>query len=85
MPLHQRPAASQGAAAAARPAHGALATTCGRSDLELQVLQSAAGFYIGTYCRHDGPFTRESAEYFPTRLSADAALSSGHWTRRTHL
>nr|WP_286197759.1 hypothetical protein [Variovorax boronicumulans] len=83
--MHQHPAAPQAAATAARPARGVLATTCGRSDLELQVLQSAAGFYIGTFCREDGPFTRESVEYFPTRLSADAALSSGLWTQRAHL
>lgn len=85
MPMHQQPAAPQGAAPIVYPARGVLASTCGRFDMELRVLQSAAGFYIGTFCRQDGLFTRESAEYFPTRLSADAALSSGHWTQRTHL
>lgn len=83
--MHSHPAAPQEAATAARPTHGVLAAACGRSDLKLTVLQSAAGFYLGTFCPAEGPFTRESVEYFPTRLLADAALSSGRWTQRAHL
>ena len=85
MPMHSPPAVPQGIATTVRPTHGVLATTYGRPDLELQVLQSAAGFYIGTLCPQDGPFTRESVEYFPTRALADAALRSDRWTQRTHL
>lgn len=63
-----------------RPA-GHLASLHGRPDLELQVLQSAAGFYLGTFCE-EGPFTRESVEYFASRQSAEQALASGHWSQR---
>lgn len=56
---------------------------CGVS-LPLQVLKSAAGFYIGTL--QDGmPFTRESVEYFPTEEIAQAALSDGKWTQKRSL
>lgn len=63
---------------------GVLAAAHGRCDLEVQVLQSAAGFYIGT-CSDDGPFTRESVEYFRTRDLAATALESGSWTQRDYL
>lgn len=45
---------------------------------DLQVLQSNAGFYIGTLYNERGmlsPGTRDS-EYFPTRESAAKALSA---------
>ncbi len=47
----------------------------------LQVIRSAAGFYIGTIDEY-GPFSRESAEYFQTEESAKNALSTGEWTQR---
>jgi len=49
-------------------------------SLPLQVLNSAEGFYIGTF-NEDGPISRESAEYFPTREGADQALTDGSWTQ----
>lgn len=60
---------------------GHLASLHGRPDLELEVLQSAAGFYIGTFSE-EGPFTRESAEYFRKKESAEQALATGQWTQR---
>jgi len=51
-------------------------------ELPLQVLQSHAGFYIGTFSDEDGPISRESEEYFPTRQAAEAALASGTWTQK---
>ena len=42
--------------------------------LPLQVLQSAAGFYIGTSCPQCGPYSRAS-DYFPTREAAEAELA----------
>lgn len=51
--------------------------------LPLEVLESNAGFYLGTCL--EGPFTRESAEYFPTRGEAETALKDGTWTQRTEL
>ncbi|UWC20635.1 hypothetical protein M5S84_25000 (plasmid) [Enterobacter hormaechei] len=34
-------------------------------DLELQILKSQRGFYIGTATNEGYPVSRESAEYFP--------------------
>lgn len=51
--------------------------------LPVQVLSSAAGYYLGT-ADENGPFTRESCEYWNTRAEAQAAYDSGNWTQRTH-
>lgn len=45
---------------------------CG-TKLELQVLRSAAGHYIGTACQC-GPYSRAS-DYFPSREAAEAELA----------
>lgn len=47
--------------------------------LENEVLQSAAGFYIGTFC-NCGPYSRESG-YFATREDAEKALELGGYER----
>jgi hypothetical protein len=62
---------------------GALAQRCGR-ELELDIYYSGAGFYLGTYSE-DGPYTRESREYWRTREQAQRALETGQWTQRKHL
>ncbi len=49
--------------------------------LEVAVLQSNNGFYIGT-CDADGPVSRESLEYWPSRAEADKALEHGMWTQK---
>lgn len=60
---------------------GALAKQfCGKS-LPLQVLKSAAGWYIGT-ADEEGPCSRESVEYWSTQASADEALASGAWNQK---
>ncbi|WP_180190207.1 hypothetical protein [Acinetobacter sp. YH01009] len=49
-------------------------------ELEVQVLKSGAGFYIGTFdCE---PVSRESIEYFETRDIAEEALKNNTWTQR---
>ena len=49
--------------------------------LKVEVLESPEGFYIGT--REDGlPFSRESVEYYPSRVAAERALMRGTWTQR---
>lgn len=48
-------------------------------NLELQVLMSAAGYYIGTFC-DCGPYSRESC-YYKTREDAQLALDSGAFER----
>ena len=53
-------------------------------DLPVQVLESAAGFYLGTLHPVQGPFSRESVEYWPTRSLAERALETGDWTQRLH-
>lgn len=49
---------------------------CGRK-VRLQVLQSGAGYYIGTQCDVHGPISRES-EYFQTYGIAAATLEQWH-------
>ena len=60
---------------------GILAIRYGNLRLPLAVMQSHAGYYIGTH--DDGsPVSRESGEYFPTHDDAQRALESGNWTQR---
>ena len=59
--------------------YGRLAQEFSHLNLPLQVLQSAAGLYIGTWDEH-GPVTRESG-YYPTREAAQQALTTGNWVQ----
>jgi hypothetical protein len=59
---------------------GQLAKAAGHR-LPLEVLYSAAGFYIGT-CLEGMPYSRESAEYFRRREAAETALANDTWTQR---
>lgn len=59
---------------------GQLALDAGKR-LPLQVLRSAAGWYLGT-ATDEGPYSRESLEYWPKDGPAHSALSSGNWTQR---
>lgn len=58
--------------------HGYLASRAG-IFLPLQVLGSDDGFYIGTW--QNGPYTRESIEFFPDRDTALRALNTSNWTQ----
>ncbi len=60
---------------------GQLAQRYGCGNLPLQVLSSAAGYYIGTD-DDDGPISRESVEYFKTKSDAQQALEDGAWSQR---
>lgn len=60
--------------------HGKLAAQCG-FNLPVSVLQSQAGFYLGT-ANELGPVSRESMEYYRKRADADQALANGSWTQR---
>ncbi|WP_319741771.1 hypothetical protein ACLEAH_21175 [Pseudomonas aeruginosa] len=51
-----------------------------RLELPLQALMSNAGFYIGTL-DEEGPASRESVEYYPSRELAQQALDHGTWTQ----
>lgn len=64
--------------------YGLIAEEFGGRKLPLRVLQSAAGFYIGTWDDEDGPFSRESAEYYSNKEDASAALNSNTFTQREH-
>ncbi len=48
-------------------------------QLSVQVLKSAAGYFIGT-TDEEGP-NRESVEYWPTKAQAQTALTEGRWTQ----
>ena len=61
---------------------GRLAQQYCAKRLPLQVLQSAAGYYIGT-ADEDGPVSRESTQYFRKREQAQSALDSGDWLQKT--
>lgn len=50
-------------------------------ELPVTVLQSHAGFYLGTQV-NGLPVSRESEEYFADRKLAEAALKSGNFTQR---
>ncbi len=54
-----------------------------RVALRVEVLESNAGFYIGTV-DSEGPVSRESEEYWSTRDEAEQILNSGSWDRRSH-
>jgi len=49
---------------------------------ELQVLKSAAGYYIGTLDEDGMPYSRESVTYWRTCEEAEAALESGEWEQK---
>lgn len=62
--------------------YGVLALSIGLV-LPLQVLQSNAGYYIGTY-DDEGPVSRESHEYFSSNEKAQKALETGAWSQRLY-
>lgn len=64
------------------PAFGQLAMEYSGVRLPLQVLRSAAGYYIGTY--DNGPVSRESVEYFRTQEAAERAQANATWTQRQY-
>jgi hypothetical protein len=47
-----------------------------KKGLELKVLHSMAGFYIGT-ADEDGPFCRLSEDYYKSREKAEGILKAG--------
>jgi|WetSurSiteA1Bulk_404760.scaffolds.fasta_scaffold430285_2 hypothetical protein len=49
-------------------------SACG-TEIRLGVYQSAAGFYIGTFCPNCGPYSRDSG-YYATEAEAEAALKA---------
>lgn len=55
---------------------------------DVQVLQSAAGWYVGTtFTEEEGyetPGSRESEEYYATQAEAQAALDNDTFTQRAH-
>ena len=52
---------------------------CG-AQLNIQVLSSAADYYIGFFCHQCGPYRRESG-YYRSREEAEMALSRGFFDR----
>ncbi|HIE5303949.1 TPA: hypothetical protein ACXNP5_006025 [Pseudomonas aeruginosa] len=63
--------------------YGKLALAHLRLELPLQVLMSNAGFYIDTL-DEEGPASRESVEYYPSRELAQQALDNGTWSQREY-
>lgn len=54
---------------------GLIGTTCSDCGefLPLQVLRSFAGYYLGYFCNHCGPYSRESG-YYKTYEEAEKEL-----------
>jgi len=50
------------------------------TSLGIQVLCSAAGYYVGFFCSHCGPYSRESG-YYATHEEAEHALNNGSYGR----
>ncbi len=65
-----------------RVPYGLLAKEILGLTLELRVLKSAAGWYLGTF-NDGGPVSRES-EYFQTKFLAESALKNRTWSQREH-
>jgi hypothetical protein len=61
---------------------GRLALAWGGCAFELQVLNSAAGYYLGTLDELGMPYSRESEDYWRTFEEAEAALESGAWEQK---
>ena len=51
------------------------------TKVKLGVYRSAAGYYIGTYCKC-GPYSRESLLYYLTKEQAQEAFDNNDWNRR---
>lgn len=60
---------------------GYLAYVYSGARLELEVLETRAGFYVGTV-RDDMPCSRESNEYYPSNEAALEALVNDTWTQK---
>lgn len=54
---------------------------CG-SKLPIRVCLSGAGYYIGQFCDHCGPYSRLSYDYYPTHEVAQKHLNADDWKRR---
>lgn len=54
-------------------------STC-EKKLPVEVLHSAGGYYIGTFCDTCGPYSRISS-YYPTLEKAQQALMDGSYNR----
>lgn len=48
--------------------------------MKIEVLRSAAGYYIGFFCPNCGPYSRESG-YYRSREEAEVALKRGAFVR----
>lgn len=64
--------------------YGRLAKQYCGVELPVEVLVSAAGYYLGTFDAENGPCSRESDRYWGTREEAEAALQSGNWPQKPH-
>ncbi len=50
------------------------------TTLNIRVLSSAAGYYIGFFCPNCGPYSRESS-YYKSREEAEPYLIFGNYSR----
>lgn len=62
--------------------HGILAERSGYGQLELRVLHSSAGYYIGTLSEDGCPISRESINYYPSFDEAKKDLDNNTWIQK---
>ncbi len=62
--------------------YGVIAFTLCGTRRPVEILRSAAGFYIGTTTDEGLPLSRESVEYWDHEDRALTALEDGTWTQR---
>ena len=60
--------------------NGKMAFDYCKKRLPVQVMRSAAGYYVGT-CDDEGPVSRESCENWRKQSDADSALKDSNWTQ----
>ncbi|OED37890.1 hypothetical protein AB833_21670 [Chromatiales bacterium (ex Bugula neritina AB1)] len=62
--------------------YGQLARSILGEQFNLQVMNSRAGYYIGTQNNQGEPVSRESVEYWSLGEDAQKALQAGDWTQK---
>jgi len=55
------------------------------NKLKPKVLQSAAGYYIGTFCSEHGPYARWSGDYYRSIQETQTALETLNFTLHSYL
>lgn len=75
------PTGGTGQLPSSSPQVGYLMLKWTKKSLPLEVRESGAGHFIGTFDADSLGGSRESVEYFPSSILAQHALATGQWTQ----